>query len=129
MGRPPANDIAHEQVTDHWIRKRVSSEVLPEATTGRLMTVGEERATRRDRGLAYAQLGERGDQDAGMRAIELLRRAEKHEPGAAEDWQLHAQLGFLEQTAGDASRAAAEYQAALRAHPDDNLAAGNLAMI
>lgn len=129
MGRPPANDIAHEQVTDHWIRKRVSSQALPAATTGPLVTVGEEKATDRDWGLAYAQLGERGDQDAGMRAIELLRRAEKDERGAATDAVLHAQLGFLEQTAGEANRAAAEYRAALNANPYSSLAAANLALI
>ncbi|MFP5236164.1 MAG: cytochrome c3 family protein [Acidobacteriota bacterium] len=129
MGRPPANDIAHEQVTDHWIRKRVSSEALPVATTGPLRTVGEEEATGRDWGLAYAQLGERGDQDAGMRAIKLLRRAERNERGAGKDARLHAQLGFLEQTAGDTSGAVGEYRAALSADPVDNLAAANLAVI
>ncbi|MGA8041411.1 MAG: cytochrome c3 family protein, partial [Terracidiphilus sp.] len=40
MARPPSNDIAHEQVTDHWIRKEVSEERLPLATTGPLVTVG-----------------------------------------------------------------------------------------
>lgn len=129
MGRPPANDIAHEQVTDHWIRKRVSSQALPVATTGPLITVGPENATDRDWGLAYAQLGERGDHDAGMRAIELLRRAEKDEAGAANDAELHAQLGFLEQTAGKADSAAAEYRAALGADPHSSLAAANLALI
>ncbi|MGB6687330.1 MAG: cytochrome c3 family protein, partial [Terracidiphilus sp.] len=56
MARPPSNDIAHEQVTDHWIRKRVSEERLPLATSGDLVAVGGFTAGDRDLGLAYAQM-------------------------------------------------------------------------
>ncbi|HEX3891214.1 MAG TPA: cytochrome c3 family protein [Terracidiphilus sp.] len=129
MARPPSNDIAHEQVTDHWIRKRVSQERLPLATSGELVTVGGGTASDRDLGLAYAQMAVRGDESAGMRAVEFLRRAEKSDPEAAKDSGLHAQLGFLEQVDGKTDEAAEEYRLALDADPQNALAAGDLALI
>jgi predicted CXXCH cytochrome family protein len=128
MARPPSNDIAHEQVTDHWIRKTVSEERLPLATTGDLVAVGGFAAGDRDLGLAYAQMAARGDRQAATRAAQLLTSAEK-QPGAAEDHELHAQLGFLEQLAGETQAATTEYAQALQANPQDSLAAGNLALI
>jgi tetratricopeptide (TPR) repeat protein len=129
MARPPSNDIAHEQVTDHWIKKRVSQERLPLATSGELVTVGGMAAGDRDLGLAYAQMAVRGDQAAGERAMALLRRAEVHNAGDREDSELHAQLGFLEQVDGHLDEAAKEYKLALEANADDVLAAGDLALI
>lgn len=129
MARPPSNDIAHEQVTDHWIKRRISDERLPLATSGDLVTVGGVAAGDRDLGLAYAQMATRGDQHAGQRALELLRRAETESNGATADHELHAQLGFLEQVSGHSEGAAAEYREALAADPYDSLAAGNLALI
>lgn len=129
MGKPPANDIAHEQVTDHWIRRQVSSEALPAETTGPLLAVGVEKATDRDWGLAYAQPAEHGDQSAGEKAVQLLRQAEQEEGGARGDAELHARLGFLLQEAGKRADAAEEYGRALRANPFDSLAASNLALI
>jgi predicted CXXCH cytochrome family protein len=129
MARPPSNDIAHEQVTDHWIRKRVSEERLPLATTGALIVVGGFAAGDRDLGLAYAQMAARGDRQAGERALELLRSAERQTGGAVQDHELHAQLGFLNQLSGEKEAAADEYQKALEADPYDSLAAGNLALI
>lgn len=129
MARPPSNDIAHEQVTDHWIRKRVSQIALPLAATGDLVVVGGFAAGDRDLGLAYAQMAERGDREAGTRAMELLARAEKQNAGAAKDDELHARLGFLHQLAGDTEAAAVEYEKALEADGNDSLAAGNLALI
>jgi predicted CXXCH cytochrome family protein len=133
MARPPSNDIAHEQVTDHWIRKRVSQERLPLATTGDLETVGGvatgDQDYDRNLGLAYAQMAQRGDQAAGMKAMELLRKAEHADGGAGSDHELHAQLGFLEQMNGETAGAAAEYRQALQADPYDALAAGDLALI
>lgn len=129
MARPPSNDIAHEQVTDHWIRKRVSEERLPAATTGDLVAVGGFAAGDRDLGLAYAQMAARGDRQAATRAVELLSNAEKQAGGAAQDHELHAQLGFLSQLGGETQTAAAEYAQALKADPEDSLAAGNLALI
>jgi tetratricopeptide (TPR) repeat protein len=129
MARPPSNDIAHEQVTDHWIKKRVSQERLPLATSGELVTVGGMASDDRDLGLAYAQMAVRGDQAAGERAMELLRRAETRNGGASGDHELHAQLGFLEQMDGKTDAAVKEYRLALDADAFDVLAAGDLALI
>ncbi len=129
MARIPANDIAHEQVTDHWIRKRVSGTRLPLATSGPLVTVGDVEADDRDRGLAYAQMAMRGDETAGRQALVLLSRAEKEQNGAIGDAELHAELGFLEQMDGNAAGATAEYKKALGTDPYEALAAGDLAVL
>lgn len=133
MARPPSNDIAHEQVTDHWIRKQVSETRLPLATSGPLVAVGgavmDARDPDRDLGLAYAQMAARGDEAAGRQAMTLLEKAEKQAGNAASDHELHTQLGFLEQMDGQASAAAAEYRQALAADPYDALAAGDLALL
>jgi predicted CXXCH cytochrome family protein len=128
MARPPSNDIAHEQVTDHWIKRRVNKERLPLATTGELKAVGGFAAGQRDLGLAYAQMAARGNRDAAARAIGLLHNAE-NQPGEQSDHEIHTQLGFLEQEAGKTQEAADEYQLALSADAFDSLAAGNLALI
>lgn len=129
MARPPSNDIAHEQVTDHWIRKHVSQDKLPLFTTGDLVAVGGFAAGDRDLGLAYAQMAERGDRQAGTRAVTLLLHAEKQADGAPHDHQLHAELGFLAQVAGQPQAAEEEYRRALKADANDSLAAANLALI
>jgi predicted CXXCH cytochrome family protein len=129
MARPKSNDIAHEQVTDHWIKKRANEERLPLATSGELVAVGGFPVDDRDMGLACAQMAERGDEEAGKRAIELLRNAEKKAMEAKRDYELHEQLGFLEQIDGRADEAAAEYRQALESDPYDALAAGDLALI
>jgi predicted CXXCH cytochrome family protein len=129
MARPPSNDIAHEQVTDHWIKKRISKERVPLASSGELEPVGGMIAGDRDLGLAYAQMAERGNQQAGERAISLLERAKSTESGARHDHELHAQLGFLKQLSGKPAAAVEEYQMALDADPDSSLAAGDLALL
>ena len=129
MARPPSNDIAHEQVTDHWIRKRISNSRLPLAATGELETVGGMIADDRDLGLAYAQMVARGNQAAGQRAMTLLERAEHTESGARHDHELHAQLGFLDQMSGNSAAAIQEYQMALEADPNSSLASGDLALL
>ena len=98
-------------------------------TTGELEGVGGVMPGARDLGLAYAQMADRGDQAAGMRAQQLLRQAEKEEQGAAADEEVHAQLGFLEQVSGHPDQAAAEYRMALTANPYDSLALGDLGLI
>ena len=128
MARLRSNDIAHEQVTDHWIRKRVSEAPLPRITTGELVSVGGAKASDRDLGLAYAQVAEHGDKEAGKRAMELLRKAET-KPGAEKDHELHAQLGFLLEVSGKTGDAEAEYRKALAADAFDKLARGNQALI
>jgi predicted CXXCH cytochrome family protein len=129
MARPPSNDIAHEQVTDHWIKKHINNARLPLATSGELETVGGMIADDRDLGLAYAQMAARGNPAAGQRAMALLERAEHTESGAKRDHELHAQLGFLYQMSGKSDAAIEEYQTALVADPDDSLAAGDLALL
>lgn len=129
MARPPSNDIAHEQVTDHWIRKRITNVREPAATGGELEPIAGASADDRDLGLAYAQMAERGNPAAAKRATILLQRAEHEGSLARSDHDLHATLGFLEQSNGDRQSAAEEYQMALEADPFDPLAAGNLALL
>jgi predicted CXXCH cytochrome family protein len=129
MARPPSNDIAHEQVTDHWIRKRISNQRLPLATSGELEPIGGMILDDRDLGLAYGQMAARGNQAAGERAMTLLQRAEHTESGARRDHELHAQLGFLDQVSGKPAAAIEEYQMALEADPYSSLAAGDLALL
>jgi tetratricopeptide (TPR) repeat protein len=128
LARPATNDIAHEQVTDHWIRRRPSAQAIPKVKRGELSTVGGESASDRDFGLAYAQMAERGDQEASKRALELLRRTEEL-GGVSGDADLHTQLGFLEQVEGHTESAAEEYRLALRVDGYDQVAAGDLALI
>jgi len=129
MARPPSNDIAHEQVTDHWIKKRVSNNRLPEAQSGDLEAVGGIPADDRDLGLAYAQMAARGNQAAGERALTLLKRAEGDEKGERSDHDLHTQLGFLEQMSGQPAAASEEYEMALEADPHDAVSIGDLAVL
>jgi predicted CXXCH cytochrome family protein len=128
MARAAASDIAHQQVTDHWIRRRPGAALIAKSGTGELVSVGGEIATDREFGLAYAQLAVRGDHDAAKRALELLRKAEER-GGASGDHELHAQLGFLEQVTGHSVIAVDEYGVALKADSYDELAAGDLALI
>jgi len=129
MARPPSNDIAHEQITDHWIRKRVNQQRLPLVTRGELVAVGGVTTDERDLGLAYAQMAARGDQEAGRRAMELLRATEKETKEEAGDHELHTQLGFLDQMSGQTGDAVAEYRKALASDGYDSVAAGDLALL
>lgn len=133
MPTRPTSDISHEQLTDHNIQRthaygtslRLSG--LGSGGAGETMVpVGDATVSRRELGLAYAQLAERGDRAAALRARELLREAEKN--GQA-DVPVHVQLGFLEQVSGDQTRALAEYSAALERNPFERVALGNLAVL
>jgi tetratricopeptide (TPR) repeat protein len=136
MPRATANDIAHEQVTDHSIPRvpgTVGKSVSSSSVAGRLVAVGSKAGvpgdtSDRDLGLAYALAASRGDRAAGETAFGLLKRAEL-QPGAEEDAQMHEQLGFLEQMSGDGAAAAREYGLALAADSHDAVAAGNLALL
>jgi Tfp pilus assembly protein PilF len=92
------------------------------------MIIGGMKASDRDLGLAYAQEAVRGDRHAAGRALQLLRKAEE-EPGSKLDYELHEQLGFLEQLNGDNDQAVTEYRQALIANPYGAVAAGDLAVI
>jgi predicted CXXCH cytochrome family protein len=141
MPQAKAEDIAHEQVTDHRIPKiprtprqpSASQQAVSGSAATTLEAIGTDvgiagESSGRDLGLAYALEAARGDRAAGERATELLREAEAL-PGSPADWELHEQLGFLDQLAGDKDAAAREYSLALAADGADSIAAGNLALI
>lgn len=131
MLREPTENVAHEQVTDHFIRTRPvpQPETIPSET---LRAVNSEPVSSRDLGLAYAQMAVGGDTSVGPEARHLLEQAELQEEKAgtlAPDADLHTQLGFLDLMAGDKSGAMREDQAALVANPVDSVAAGDLAVL
>jgi predicted CXXCH cytochrome family protein len=148
MPQVKADDIAHEQVTDHRIPRlmratknktpqdqpSIEKELAVSANARETLTAigsavgvaGE--SSSRDLGLAYALAATRGDRVAGARAMQLLAEASTL-PGAASDGELHEQLGFLDQLAGEKDAAAQEYGQALAADPYNSIAAGNLALV
>lgn len=136
MPRARADDIAHEQVTDHRIpRVPVEKDAAQAAEkgTGILVAIGTSPgvpgvSTARDLGLAYALAGSRGDRKSGEEAMRLLAEAESL-PESVKDHELHEQLGFLDQLAGEKDAAAREYRQALEADAYDSVAAGNLALL
>jgi predicted CXXCH cytochrome family protein len=128
MERATSTDIAHEQVTDHLIRKRLGRQPAI-ATGGELEPIGGGLPGDRDIGLAYAQMALRGDDGAAARAMELLRRGEQEAHGAYGDAELHEELGFLEQVKGDREKAAQEYERTVKANPYDAPALGDLGVI
>lgn len=133
MPTRPTSDISHEQLTDHNIQKRHNygaplqlSGLSAAEQSDAIVPVGNVKVSSRDVGLAYAQLAERGDRAAAMRARGLLREAEQN--GQA-DVPVHVQLGFLEQVSGEPDRASAEYRAALEGNRYESAALGNLAVL
>ncbi|HEY3988348.1 MAG TPA: multiheme c-type cytochrome [Acidobacteriaceae bacterium] len=136
MPRSKSEDIAHEQVTDHRIQIVNAASQSPRGTaiegaakSQTLVPIGEEKTSDRELGLAYAQMAQRGDRVSGERALELLRKAEALEAMTAKDAELHTELGFLEQRAGDIHTADREYRAALAADPNDGTARGDMAVL
>ena len=129
MARSTSTDIAHEQVTDHYIVKHPATGPVTQKVGVELTAVGGFAASDRDLGIAYAHMSRPGDSESPMRAANLLKKAEDETHGAVGDRELHDQLGFLYQANGDAVNAKAEYKMALNADPYDALAAGNLAYI
>jgi tetratricopeptide (TPR) repeat protein len=128
MPREETEDIAHEQVTDHRIQIASKPFTAPLAAE-ELAPIGGIHPGVRDEGIAWAQLALRGDRAAGERAMQLLLKAETSDPVQANDTDLHAELGFLEQVRGNRGRAKSEYEAALRADPLNGTAAGDLAVL
>ncbi len=124
-------DISHEQTVDHNIEARpAASALVARVSLGEEMVgvpVGGQAGGERELGLAYAQMAERGDRAAGEKARPLLRAAEAKQ--TADDAVLHVNLGYLEQRAGQAEAARAEYIAALRANPYEAEALGNLGVL
>lgn len=128
MPREETEDIAHEQVTDHRIQIASKPFTSPLADE-ELVPIGGTHPGMRDEGIAWAQLALRGDHAASKRAMQLLLRAEASDPTQANDAELHAELGFLEQESGNRGLAKSEYQAALLADPLNQTAAGDLAVL
>ncbi|HEV3151349.1 MAG TPA: multiheme c-type cytochrome [Acidobacteriaceae bacterium] len=135
MPRSASEDIAHEQVTDHRIQIANAAARTPRLTAERasrsraLVPIGEEKATDRELGLAYAQVAKSRDRASGQTALTLLRKAEALEAATVKDPELHTELGFLEQESGDIHAADREYRAALAADPDDGTARGDVAVL
>jgi predicted CXXCH cytochrome family protein len=129
MPRSKSEDVVHEQVTDHRIQ--IPGRVVGgfAARSGALVPIGREEASDRELGLAYAQMAHRGDRDSGEKAQALLRKAEAQQPSGTRDAELHTELGFLDQEAGDIHAADREYRAALAADADDGTARGDLAVL
>ncbi len=122
-------DISHEQVTDHDIERvpaRAASGAPGWVEGETLVAVGGVPVGDRELGLAYAQRAQKGDRQAGVRALALLRRAEQ---AGASDEAVHVNLGFLEQMAGDTAAARREYGAALRQNPFSAAALTNRAVL
>jgi predicted CXXCH cytochrome family protein len=126
-------DISHEQTVDHDIRKRPGSPAeggLRLASLGEsantLVPVGMATAGDREFGLAYAQVAQGGDPEARSMALQMLQKAEA---AGANDAELHAQLGLMEQLAGQLGKAHEEYDRALALDPNDGTALGNEAVL
>lgn len=130
MPRAASEDIAHEQVTDHRIQiPGRNGTALETRSSGTLIPIGHEETTDRELGLAYAQMARRGDRARGETAQALLRKAEAQQTAGTKDAELHTELGFLNQEAGDIHAANNEYRAALDADPNDGTARGDLAVL
>ena len=120
-------DISHEQTTNHDIERLPAPAERSAARSGEtLLPVGNWKSSDRELGLAYAQMAERGDREAGQRALGLLDRAEA---AGAHDAPLEARLGFLRQMAGQAEQARIAYHRALDEDPYEPSALDNLAVL
>lgn len=135
MPASQSTDVAHTQVTDHRIPRRleVSPQLLqdagPRATTLRLVpfpSTVEAQADTRDLALAWQSLAERGVDQAGREAESLLRSALNQSPN---DSALLSALGYIEQKRGHNERALELYKKALAADPDSFDVLNNLGVI
>ena len=130
MPRQPTADIAHEQVTDHRIQRLPDLMLKDTAGISKVLTaIGDQSASGREYGLAYAQLAQHGDHFASSEALRFLKAAEVSMDDKTSDPELHTQLGFLEQISGNKTQAESEYEEALRDDPLNSAAAGNLAIL
>lgn len=131
MARERTEDVAHEQVTDHFIRKRPGNDPDGSVAEGDTLTpVGEAKTSSRDLGLAYAQLAIRGDYNVAVRGQELLQEAEKEEDRAGtKDADLHSGLAFLDLVSSDSKDAMKEYRTALSVDPENSVAAADLGVL
>jgi thioredoxin-like negative regulator of GroEL len=128
MPRSPSEDIAHEQVTDHRIHLPADRN-RAHAAGAELEPIGGQHVSDRERGLAYAQMAQRGDRTSREKALQLLRESEAMQSPAVIDPELHTELGFLEEQSGNIAAADREFRAALAADPDAGAARGDLAVL
>jgi Flp pilus assembly protein TadD len=123
-------DISHEQTTDHNIQARPSAAQMKLTTPGesnyRLVPVGPFVPGDREFGLAYAQAAVGGNREALKPALQYLQRATA---AGADDVELHAQLGLIDQISGQISSALQEYNRALMKDPNNSTAGGNKAVL
>ena len=124
-----AQDISHEQLTDHDIERKPGKQLVlgdMHRMGPDLKTIGGVPASERELGLAYALLARNGDHIAGVKALNLLLKEEK---GGISDVDVHVQLGFLQQINRDPVAAEKEYKEALTLDNDNETALGNLAVL
>jgi hypothetical protein len=127
MPRVESADISHTVVTDHRIPRRPRpSRPSATATGRRLLEFDNAHPDARDLGLAYAEIGLRGDDFARKEAFRLLREAL---PQHAADPEVLTHLAYLYQTRGDLNRAMNLYERALAANANQAVAATNLGVL
>ena len=129
-----AENVAHEQVTDHRILRRPTLlldnfHALTPAASNEPRPIGGVPAGDREYGLADAQLATAGNPSLIGSAIHRLQAAERSDPRQSADATLHTELGFMEQLHGDRKAADLHYRTALHADPADSAAAGDLALL
>jgi hypothetical protein len=127
MPRLESVDIAHTVVTDHRIVPRPRKQAGTKgASKRRLIEFSTGRSGDRELGLAYAEIGKRGNAPATGEAKRLLARTLPQHPA---DPKVLTHLGYLYQTQNDVGRAVPLYERALAADPWEPVAAGNLGVV
>jgi Flp pilus assembly protein TadD len=119
-------DVAHTQATDHRILRRPGEAGRRSSPATLIAFPHDEPVDARDVALAWEELANRGNRDAGGEAISSLGIALKQNP---DDPALLGAFGFEEQKHGQLDQARAAYQHALRSDPLDRTVATNLAVI
>ena len=124
MPKTRARDGGHSAFTDHSMPRRSDRKPQPPDAQRELVPFWAGTATDRERGLAYARLALREqDQSYAMRAFQLLEKAQAHE---AEDPQASLQLAFLHDRRGDEAKAIELYRRATSLDPSLLTATVNL---
>ena len=115
MPTNPTTDIAHEQATDHRIRKIQQSADIPlDETASRLVAVLDSKKDARELGLAYATFAKKGDLFSLGESVRLLKVAEVQSP---DDAAVAFILAQLSESQGDSEVAASLYQKVYRLNP------------
>ena len=124
MGIRPSTDGQHTAFTDHAIHRSAERRDLTTPST-ELIAFWPATATARDYALAYAQEAWlRGDAATARRAHEKLQAVWSLAPN---DGAVAAELGYTNDVGGDAGKAQALYEQALKADSENLLALTNLA--